>query len=95
MKVICTVKSSVIASVAMFFGLCALYLYNLWGWKVNDIGNCDATDSMAFFLYMIVPWLTGALYAYVPLLVIFITSVAITYKLARAKWERRVSHYTL
>ena len=90
-KSICTVRSAVKNVCALFVFYCIFFLYYLWGWTVNDEGNCDVTNTMGNFMNVISPWLISALYAYCPLLIIFITSSAIVLRLMRASEQRNAS----
>jgi hypothetical protein len=88
-KLICTYKKA-LCVVVVLGALCFLfYINNLWGWELNDNGQCDVTTEMAYFLNMISPWLSAAAYSYVPIAILIFCSTGIILQLCRASSQRR------
>ena len=82
-KTICTCKSAKVTVVVMIFPIAVYNLYNYWVWELDFEGNCNIVNKYAYFMYYVGPWISGALYSYIPTLMLIFCNAAIVLKLAR------------
>ncbi len=88
-KSLCTIKGAIRAVIIQPVVISVLYLYNFWGYTINENGKCDVHPQLAFFMNHISPWLTAFFYSYIPILVISVSNICIIIKLASAHVKRR------
>ena len=88
-KVFCTRKTALVVVSVLIIVSGVLYIPNTWGWVLSEQSNCDMLPQFKFFFSNVAPWLSAALYSYIPAIIMITCSTGIVIQLRRAAIQRR------
>lgn len=87
-KSLCSYKKAMWTILGLAICILAFCVYNVWGWHLNESGQCSVVPEMSHFLNNIAPWLSAAFYAYIPVIILIICTAGIVLQIWKARSKR-------